>query len=311
MKVLLTAAAAMPLAFAAPCLAQTLHEIRIGMEEGAIYDGIVDGFPGIATLDGVADLPGNALGVALRSGVTEERGVAEFPTESIPHAFDLVEATLTFNVDDVLSTFGPGTDFSGRAADSILVHVYAGDGELSLADFAEVGREAHVVDTTVVGTITDATLSKSGPIVFEVDVTDDIAAVLSAEATHFGIVFRVDDSPTGTSLDDLGDGSTGPPGVGGAAFPFLTLRLREIVGPTATPVPPTPTPIVPNACAGDCSEDGQVTVDEVVRLVAVALGNEIPSTCPAGDADGDGQVTVDEIVNAIGMALGGCSDANA
>jgi len=38
---------------------------------GTSYDGIVDGFPGIAPLDGHPDTGGNALGVGLKSGVTE------------------------------------------------------------------------------------------------------------------------------------------------------------------------------------------------------------------------------------------------
>ena len=77
---------------------------------------------------------------------------------------------------------------------------------------------------------------------------------------------------------------------------------------TATPVSPTPTetPPPPPQCLGDCNEDGQVTVDEIVTLVNIALGSTSISMCPNGDFDGGGTVTVDEIVTALNFALDGC-----
>jgi len=62
----------------------------------------------------------------------------------------------------------------------------------------------------------------------------------------------------------------------------------------------------PPACAGDCDGDGEVTVDEILRSVAIALGQRSVEDCPSADTDGDGQVTVDEIVRAVASALGGC-----
>jgi hypothetical protein len=72
---------------------------------------------------------------------------------------------------------------------------------------------------------------------------------------------------------------------------------------------PTPTPTVtatPGSCTGDCDGSGNVTVDEIVRGVNIALGDRPVEDCPAFDRDGDGVVTVDEIVEAIGNALAGC-----
>jgi hypothetical protein len=60
------------------------------------------------------------------------------------------------------------------------------------------------------------------------------------------------------------------------------------------------------SCTGDCNGDGSVTVDEIVKMVNIALGTLNPSECPAGDRDGSGTVTVDEIVQAVNNALGGC-----
>jgi hypothetical protein len=61
-----------------------------------------------------------------------------------------------------------------------------------------------------------------------------------------------------------------------------------------------------SACVGDCSTDGQVTVNEIITMVNIALGSADVSICLAGDANNDGQITVDEILKAVNYALSGC-----
>jgi hypothetical protein len=60
-------------------------------------------------------------------------------------------------------------------------------------------------------------------------------------------------------------------------------------------------------CIGDCSGDGRVTVDEIVRGVNIALGTLLVGDCPSLDTDGSGTVTVDELIRALTNALGGCA----
>ena len=59
-------------------------------------------------------------------------------------------------------------------------------------------------------------------------------------------------------------------------------------------------------CTGDCANDGEVTIDELLTLVHLALGNSAPSECLAGDGNQDGTITVDEILAAVNAALTGC-----
>ncbi|MBI3782282.1 MAG: DUF3604 domain-containing protein [Deltaproteobacteria bacterium] len=59
-------------------------------------------------------------------------------------------------------------------------------------------------------------------------------------------------------------------------------------------------------CVGDCNASGDVTVDEIVRIVGIALGQSDLSVCASADRDGNGDVTIDEIVAAVGYALGSC-----
>ncbi len=60
------------------------------------------------------------------------------------------------------------------------------------------------------------------------------------------------------------------------------------------------------ACVGDCDASGNVTVDDLVVMVNVALGDTPVSGCAAGDQNGDGTITIDEIIAAASNAQHGC-----
>lgn len=60
------------------------------------------------------------------------------------------------------------------------------------------------------------------------------------------------------------------------------------------------------SCPGDCNGDGEVTVDEVITAVNIALGNLDASVCKPADPSADDHVTVDEVVTGINVALNGC-----
>ena len=238
------------LLLAAPAAQAATIELHTGLP-GADFDAILDGFPGLAVLDGAGDLPGNALAVALKAGVTEERALVELPLAPLVAAGvapeQIVSAVLHFNVDDVLTTFGPGTDFDGTAGERIYVATYSGNGLVDLEDFAR-GALAATVVTGPDGAITDASVRTGGPIGFTADLTSSLKSLLAQGATHVGIAFSTDDSPTGTSIDDRGDGGSGAPGTGGATMPFLVVTTAEASptpAPTATAAPtsaPTATP---------------------------------------------------------------------
>jgi hypothetical protein len=74
--------------------------------------------------------------------------------------------------------------------------------------------------------------------------------------------------------------------------------------PTLTPTP-TGTPTTLPTCAGDCNDDGTVTVDEILTLVNIALGNADATACPNGIPSG-AQVDVALILTAVNNALHGC-----
>lgn len=75
---------------------------------------------------------------------------------------------------------------------------------------------------------------------------------------------------------------------------MLALRLSPALGQGGLP------------CVGDCADDGQVTVDEIILGVSIALGQSDLETCLMFDSTHDGSVTVDEILASVTAALDGC-----
>jgi hypothetical protein len=61
------------------------------------------------------------------------------------------------------------------------------------------------------------------------------------------------------------------------------------------------------ACVGDCNGNEEVTADELITMVNIALGNAELSTCPVDDVDGNGEITIDQILQAVNNALSGCT----
>jgi hypothetical protein len=88
-----------------------------------------------------------------------------------------------------------------------------------------------------------------------------------------------------------------------ASAAVLAFALTLGLAPRA--VRATCTPTVP--CVGDCDGNGTVTVDEVLKMVNIALGNTAVATCTAGDGNCDNAITVDEILTAVNAALSGCA----
>jgi hypothetical protein len=79
--------------------------------------------------------------------------------------------------------------------------------------------------------------------------------------------------------------------------PTPTITGTATLGPLSTPTP------VP--CVGDCNGDRQVTIDEILTMVNIALEN-VETPCFAGDANRDGRITIDEILAAVNNALRDC-----
>lgn len=75
---------------------------------------------------------------------------------------------------------------------------------------------------------------------------------------------------------------------------------------TATTTPPSsPTLTRGPTCVGDCNRDSAVTIDELVRAVAIALDASLGNECSL-DRNEDGVVGIEELIAAVTRALKGC-----
>ena len=114
------------------------------------------------------------------------------------------------------------------------------------------------------------------------------------------ILFGAGNSVDGSGTVDGDDGN----------LTTLTVGVGTVVATaTATGGPLTNTPTVtppPAGCSGDCNGDGQVTINELIASVNIALGQSDVSSCHACDLNGDGMITINELIIAVTKALQGC-----
>jgi hypothetical protein len=87
--------------------------------------------------------------------------------------------------------------------------------------------------------------------------------------------------------------------------PCATMAPTSSGTPTQTQAPSTPT-VTESTCVGSCHGEDEVTVNDIILMVNIALGTAPLSACPAEAARRGGQITVTEIVAAVNSALNGC-----
>ena len=161
------------------------------------------------------------------------------------------------------------------------------NGEFRIADSGlRIGEFEVVVDT-----ISEAAVRLLEQQGFENFNTDGIAAVVQA----------VEQANAQSSFEDLTlDAAVTQAEQMAAADPVVQLVLQEnqfTRTPTAT--------VTPIPCTGDCNRDREVTINELLTMVNVALDSADVSACLAGDAK-DSAITIDEILSAVNSTLTGC-----
>jgi hypothetical protein len=102
-------------------------------------------------------------------------------------------------------------------------------------------------------------------------------------------------------------------GSSGLSIGILLVVSQSVAAVALDAVLPTETPSATAAanptsagCAGDCSGDSVVTVNELVAAVNIALGNAAVTICPAFDTNNDGMVTINELIAGVSNLLYGC-----
>ncbi|MCX8073483.1 MAG: VCBS repeat-containing protein [Candidatus Binatia bacterium] len=132
---------------------------------------------------------------------------------------------------------------------------------------------------------------------------DKAAVVLGSGDGSFGppVSFDVSPAPGAIVAADFDRDQQLDLAVTSQDFESITILLNRTGGGGPTP---TPTPLP--RCVGDCGGDGEVTIDELITMVNIALGSAPVSSCAAGDPNQDEEITIDEIIQAVNRALTGC-----
>jgi hypothetical protein len=162
------------------------------------------------------------------------------------------------------------------------------------------GNWHHVAVTVDRTSATGGRLYIDGAVVLTFDPTTRPGSILNASALRIGQRFLSGPQPFSGAIDEV-------------EFFDRAITAAEIqsifdAGASGKCKPP-PSPPIP--CVGDCNGDGQVTVDELILGITIALGSAPLSNCPQFDANNDGAITVDEIILAVNNALNGCSQVRA
>jgi hypothetical protein len=137
----------------------------------------------------------------------------------------------------------------------------------------------------------------------------DSAATLTLDASDADgdpLTLRIVSQPTHGTVALDGRGATYFPEAGFTGDDSFTFAawdgsINSNLGSVAVSVSEAP-----RVCAGDCSGDGEVTVDEVIRGIGIALESQTLSNCPALDVNNDEHIDIEELVQAIDALLGGC-----
>ncbi|MDX2170851.1 MAG: hypothetical protein SF182_27535 [Deltaproteobacteria bacterium] len=106
---------------------------------------------------------------------------------------------------------------------------------------------------------------------------------------------RVND--TGNNVMDFQSGAPAPVNNKGESGTLGVCAPPATLTPTATAVPDS-------GCYGDCNGDGEVTINELITLVNIALGSSPVSACAA--LPPNAEVTISDLVRAVNNALSGC-----
>ncbi|HXQ24332.1 MAG TPA: matrixin family metalloprotease [Candidatus Acidoferrales bacterium] len=153
-----------------------------------------------------------------------------------------------------------------------------------------------VLNITVLGPIATATRTATLTLTPTPTATASVTPTATASPTAT-VTPTSTPSPTATA-------STTP-----TASPTATATATFTPTPSLTPsatIPPTATTTPTPPCPGDCDRSGEVTVNELLTMINIALNNASLASCSAGDVNHDGVITVDEILAAVNAALKGC-----
>lgn len=257
------------------------------------------------------------------AGTVLVRDILRGATGSAPANFTAIGSTLYFTADDgvhgvelwrsdgtelgtlLVADIRPGPDGSSPTG---LTDV---NGTLFFAaDDGVHGVELWKSDGTVSGTVLVSDIDPGPAPSMPTDLADaDGTLVFAATDGVSGVEpWRSNGSAHGTvRIQDIaaGDQSSHPNAFTVVASKLFFAADDNVTGRELWMLPLSA--LQPAGCPGDCNDDLDVSIVDLIVGMNVVLGTTPLSACPSIDANNDGAVTVDEVVGAVNLALHGCS----
>jgi hypothetical protein len=260
-----------------------------------------------ATVRNLGDLPVENVQVAFYDGDPALGGVEILPRQTVPGVLDGA-ASAAVTAEWIMP--GPAvrhTLYAVLDPDHLLAEANRGNNQLSL-EIGGIDLAASLVSRNV-------GRDGSARVVVEVVNRGAPAAPISTVAIRYAEA-AAGSPPLATAvLPGLDPGVLAQVGLDLPAGSVGTERLFTVTADDASAVADIDRSnnnvtfamgVTTSPCPGDCGGDGQVTIDELITMVNIALGTKPVSECSVGDTSGDGDITIDEIIQAVNRALNGC-----
>jgi hypothetical protein len=277
-------------------------------------NGLVDSTPGVVFAGGSNySCPGTTAAQAAtqnRLAVTAEHNT--LGGNSAGH-IDVVGGQVGANNNSVAATLNANTGTGGLVGIVVTGGMGTIGGETALADDNSV--RAALSDNSMLGTFGGILLNggNAGPasnnhVELLVERNTSCGSATS-DLSCLGAFPGVAGFPANTGTGNVVSGIVSDneatvvvadPGVQGNSCTAEVVNNRACGAPT-----PTPT-VAPGGCAGDCDGSAEVTIDELLVMVNIALEAAPVTLCQAADVNRDDTITVDEILIAVSRALMGC-----
>jgi CSLREA domain-containing protein len=261
----------------------TLTGCTLSSNSGVDGGGVFNDYYGTATLTNCTLSGNSATGSDFGGGGLYNDGVVA-----------LTNCTLSGNSAPASDGGGLYNDSDGEltVTNTIVANSTSGGNCADFGDFTDGGHNLDSDGSCGIGPATDPMLDAAG-LASNGGPTQTIALQAQSPAINAG-----DESVCAAPpVNDLDQRGYVRPGTGDTSCSIGAYEYNS--------------PGPPSACVGDCNGDGHVTVDEILTMVNIALGNEICSACGAANVCDDLVITVDEILTAVNNALNECSGTTA
>jgi len=239
----------------------------------------------------------------------EERLYASTDFNIGMHTYSLVRIDRYGDFVELRAPYACSTDSAGGitiAPDGHTGYVACGsDNRTGEVDVIDLGTTAITGQIPVGRRPTGVAVSADGTKVYVTNANDDTVSVIDRATNTVVQVIAVGNRPT--SVAAAGPIFRPTPTATEAATPTPKSTQTATEVPTASHTP------APSLCVGDCDGGGTVTVDELVVMVNIALGDAPISACPGDDQwCNRGDPTVGMVVTCIiegaNNSFEGCSE---